>query len=364
MVVQEISGRLGRITGHGLAAAMRQAMPAWLVTLLVGLLVIVNVINLGADIGAMAASVKLVVGGPQRAYALLIAAFCAGCEIWLAYKRYVTVLKWLTLSLFTYVALLFVVHLPLREALLGALVPRLAVGHAAITALVAVLGTTISPYLFFWQAATESEDMITSPDPRPLREHPADAPAQLTRIGIDTVTGMVLSNLVALAVIDGAAATLHAHGVTNVATAADAAAALRPIAGPLASLVFAAGIIGTGLLAVPALAGSAAYAVGETLGWTVGLGRRAMEARAFYGMIALATLLGTAIVFSPLDPMKALFWSSVINGVIATPMIAALVAVSSRREVMGSLVLSGPLRVMGWLTAVMMAAATVAMLTI
>ena len=364
VVVQEISGRLGRVTGHGLAAAMRLTMPKWLATLLIGLLVVANVINLGADIGAMAASVKLVLGGPQRAYALLIAAFCAGCEIWLAYKRYVQLLKWLTLSLFTYVALLFVVHLPLHEALLGAVVPRLSVGHDAVIALVAVLGTTISPYLFFWQAAAESEDMLSAADPRPLREHPDDAPAQMARIRIDTITGMVFSNLVALAVIDGAAATLHAHGVTNIATAADAAAALRPIAGPLASLVFATGIIGTGLLAVPVLAGSAAYAVGETLGWTVGLGRRAMEARAFYGMITLATLLGTGIVLSPLDPMKALFWSAVINGVIATPMIAAMIVLSSRRSVMGPLVLSRPLRVMGWLTAAMMAAATVAMLII
>ena len=185
---------------------------------------------------------------------------------------------------------------------------------------------------------------------------------QLARIRLDTVTCMIFSNLVAPAVIDGAAATLHSGGITNIATASDAVAALRPVAGPFASLVFATGIIGTGLLAVPVLARSAAYAVGETLGWTVGLGRRAMEAGAFYGMITVATLLGTAIVFSPLDPMKALFWSAVSSGVIDTPLIAALVVLGSRRDLTGSLVLSCPLRIMGWRTATLMAAATPAML--
>jgi NRAMP (natural resistance-associated macrophage protein)-like metal ion transporter len=364
VAVQEISARLGRVTGGGLALALQRHAPVPLLIALVGLLVVANVINLGADIGAMAAVTKLLIGGSQQLYAVGIALVCASAEIWLAYRRYVKLLKWLTVSLLAYVGLLFVVHVSWGEALRGALVPRLALDHDELVTILAVLGTTISPYLFFWQAAEEAEDELNEPDPRPLREHPRDAAGEMQRIGVDTWTGMTFSNLVALAIVFGTAATLHAHGVTDIDTAAQAASALRPIAGPFAEVIFAAGIFGTGLLAVPTLAGSAAYAVGEALHWTVGLSRRAIEARAFYGAIAAATLVGAAIVFSPIDPIQALFWSAVINGVVAAPLIVAMIVLGSLRSVMGELVLPMWLRVLGWASAVLMAAGTVAMVVV
>ncbi len=364
VAVQEISARLGRVTGGGLAAALKRHAPTPLLAALVGLLVIANVINLGADIGAMAEVTTLLFGGSQQLYAIGFAVLCASGEIWLAYKRYVKLLKWLTVSLLAYVALLFVVHVSWTEALAGTLLPRLTLDHASITTVLAVLGTTISPYLFFWQAAEEAEDELNEADPRPLREHPRDARGQMHRIGVDTWTGMTFSNLVALAIVIGTAASLHANGVTDIATAADAASALRPIAGPLAQAIFALGIFGTGLLAVPTLAGSAAYAVGESLNWTVGLSRRAIEARAFYATIAGATLVGAAIVFSPIDPIKALFWAAVINGVVAAPLICAMTVLGSLRSVMGELALPIWLRLLGWFSAMLMAAGTLAMMLV
>lgn len=364
VAVQEISARLGRVTGQGLAAALKQHTPLPLVVALVGLLVVANVINLGADIGAMAEVVRLLFGGPEQLYALGIAVLCASAEIWLAYKKYVRLLKWLTISLLAYVALLFVVDVPWGEALAGALVPRLTIDRDTLTTLLAVLGTTISPYLFFWQASEEVEDERSEPDSRPLREHPRDAKAQMQRIAADTRTGMTFSNVVALSIVIGAATTLHANGITHINSAADAAAALRPIAGPFAQTIFALGIFGTGLLAVPALAGSAAYAVGETCNWTVGLSRRVIEAQAFYATILGATLLGTALVFSPINPIQALFWAAVINGVVATPLIVAMIVLGSRASVMGELLLPIWLRVLGWITAGLMAAGTVGMLLV
>ncbi len=364
VAVQEISARLGWVTGTGLAAALKRHAPGPVLAVPVGLLVVANAINLGADIGAMAAVTKLLVGGPEHLYALGFAVLCASGEIWLAYKRYVRLLRWLIVSLLAYVALLFVVAVQWREALAGAFVLRLSLDRDSLTTLVAVLGTTISPYLFFWQAAEEAEDELSEPDARPLREHPRDAPRELQRIGVDTWVGMTFSNLVALSIVFGTAATLHAHGVTDIGSAADAAAALRPIAGPFAQVIFSAGIFGTGLLAILTLAGSAACAVGESLDWTVGLSRRAIEARAFYGTIAGATLIGAMITFSPLDPIKALFWSAVINGVVAAPLIATIVVLGSLPSVMGSLVLPLWLRVLGWLSAVLMACGTVAMVLV
>jgi NRAMP (natural resistance-associated macrophage protein)-like metal ion transporter len=362
--VQEIAARLGRVTGAGLGSAMRNNVPRWLIGAIIAALVVANIFNLGADIGAMADACRLLIGGPVQVYAVLIAVFCAGCEIYLAYKRYVVILKWLTLVLFAYVALLFVVHLPLREALSGALLPRTGLTRAALTALVAVLGTTISPYLFFWQASEEAEDEHAEADTRPLRDHAEDAPAQTRRIRLDTYAGMIFSNMIALAIMFGTAATLHASGHTNVESAGDAATALKPIAGPFAAAIFSLGIIGTGLLAVPVLAGSAAYAVGEAYAWTVGLSHRALEARLFYGFIALSTAIGAGIVFLPFNPMKALFWSAVINGAVSAPMIALMVYLGSRRTVMGTLTLPWSLKIIGGFTALLMGICTIAMLAL
>ncbi len=362
--VQEIAARLGRVTGAGLGAAMRNRIPRPLIAGILCSLVIANVFNLGADIGAMAEACRLLVGGPAQVYAVLIAAFCAGCEIYLAYRRYVIILKWLTLALFAYVALLFVVHVPMHAALMGALLPHTEMTRAALVALVAVLGTTISPYLFFWQASEEAEEEHGEADSRPLRDHAIDAPAHTARIRFDTYAGMIFSNLIALAIMFGTAATLHAGGITNITSAAEAAAALRPIAGAFASAIFSLGIIGTGLLAVPVLAGSAAYAVGEAYAWTVGLSYRAFEARLFYGFIAISTAVGAAIVFLPIDPIQALFWSAVINGVVSTPMIILMVYLGSRQDVMGELTLPWLLRSLGLFTALLMGVCTVAMIVL
>ena len=362
--VQEMSARLGRVTGAGLGAAMRKRVPRWLSASILCALVIANIFNLSADIGAMADACRLLIGGPAQVYAVLIALFCAGCEIYLAYKRYVVILKWLTLTLFAYVALLFVVHVPLKEAILGALFPSTGLSKAAVTALVAVLGTTISPYLFFWQASEEAEDEHAEIDSRPLKEHPGDAAIQTRRIRLDTYAGMIFSNLIALAIMFGTAATLHASGKTDIASAADAALALKPLAGEFASVIFSLGIIGTGLLAVPVLAGSAAYAVGEAYAWTVGLSYRAFEARLFYGFIAVSTALGAGIVFLPINPMSALFWSAVINGAVSAPMIALMVYLGSRPAVMGALTLPWSLKILGLFTAALMGVCTVAMLVL
>jgi Mn2+/Fe2+ NRAMP family transporter len=312
----------------------------------------------------MADSCRLLIGGPAQVYAVLIALFCAGCEIYLAYRRYVLILKWLTLALFAYVALLFIVHVPLKEAVLGAVFPHTSLTRAALTALVAVLGTTISPYLFFWQASEEAEEEHGEPDSRPLKDHAADAPAQTKRIRLDTYAGMIFSNLIALAIMFGTAATLHASGKTEITSAADAAEALKPLAGEFASAIFSLGIIGTGLLAVPVLAGSAAYAVGEAYAWTVGLSYRAFEARLFYGFIALSTAIGAGIVFLPINSMSALFWSAVINGAVSAPMIALMVYLGSRPAIMGTLTLSWPLKLLGLFTAALMGACTIAMLVL
>ena len=364
VAVQEISARIGRVTGAGLGAALRRHAPAPVLLGMVGLLLVANVINLAADIGAMADAAQMLAGGPSAAWAVGFALFCVTAEIWISYRPYTLLLKWLTLSLLAYVALLLVVNVPWRAALGGALLPRIEFTRDAPTTLVAVLGTTISPYLFFWQAAEEVEDEAAEVDPRPLRVHSQDAGPEMARINFDTWVGMGYSNAISLAIIIGTAATLHASGATTIATATDAAAALAPIAGRFAQLVFALGIIGTGLLAVPVLAGSAAYAVAEASAWPAGLSRQALEARGFYGTLAGATLLGVGIVFSPLDPMRALFWSAVINGVVAAPMIMAMVALASSPRVMGSLVLPLWLRALGWTSGVAMAAATIGMLVL
>jgi len=364
VAAQEMAARIGRVTGQGLVGALRAHAPRPVLIVLVWLLLVANVINLGADIGGMADVARMLIGGPAWLHAGVIALFCATAEIWMDYRRYVVVLKWLTLTLLAYVALLFVLHLPWREVVAGVLLPRVALTRDALTMLVGVLGTTISPYLFIWQAAEEVEDMLTGPDPSPLREREPGATHEIGRIGFDTWAGMSYSNAVSLSIIVGTAATLHAHGITTIETAAQAALALAPIAGRFAALIFALGILGTGLLAVPVLAGATAYALGEGLGWTVGLGRRPMQARAFYVTIALATLLGAGIVFSPIDPMQALVWAAVINGTVAGPLIVAMVLMGTLPSVMGAFVLPRWLRVLGWGAALLMVGATAGMVAL
>ena len=359
--VQEISARIGRVTGRGLAANVQQHYPNGVVGVIVTLLLVANTINIGADLGAMAAALKLVTGGPELIFVGGFALLCVGLEVFVQYERYVRVLKWLTLALFAYVGVAFVVHIPWGTVALSMVRPQVEWTPAYITMIVAILGTTISPYLFFWQCEEEVEEVKERDGAKPLRRAPRQASAEFKRIRLDTYFGMALSNLVALFIMLTTAATLHAHGVTDIQTSAQAAEALRPVAGPAVFVIFALGIVGTGLLAVPVLAGSAAYAVGETLGWHVGLTRKPRRAKAFYGVIAAATVVGGLLNFSSLDPIKALFWSAVINGVVAVPVMAMMMLLGGRADVMGRFVLPAPLKVVGWAATAVMGAAAVAM---
>ncbi len=356
--IQEISARIGRVTGRGIAGNLKRHYPSGVVYSIVFLLVLANVINIGADLGAMGAALKLLIGGPALLYVALFGMVTVLLETFSRYARYVSVLKWLTLSLFAYVGVALVVHVPWATVGYNLVVPHISLDAGYITAVVAILGTTISPYLFFWQAEEEVEEVKERPKAKPLARAPEQAASEFHRIRIDTYIGMGVSNAVALFIIVTTAATLNAQGVTDIQTSSQAAEALRPIAGPFAFFVFALGIIGTGMLALPVLAGSSAYAIGETFGWHVGLARKAGRAKAFYAAIAVATLLGVALNFSPIDPIKALFWSAVINGVVAVPVMVMMMHLSSHRKAMGDFVLPVGLKFLGWLaTLVMMAAA-------
>jgi NRAMP (natural resistance-associated macrophage protein)-like metal ion transporter len=359
--IQEISARIGRVTGHGISGNIRRHYPPWLLRAIVGLLLIANIINLGADLGAMAEALRLLVGGPQRLYVVAFAIGCALLEILVRYERYVSILKWTSVSLLAYVATALVVDVPWSEVAYHLVVPSLSWDKDYIVAIVAVLGTTITPYCFFWQSSQEAEDARIDPAAHALIEAPQEARSEISRIRIDTYLGMGFSNLVSLFIIITTAATLHAHGITDIQTSAQAAEALRPIAGVFTFALFAAGIIGIGLLAVPVLAGSAAYALGEALGWPTGLARTPLDAKAFYGAIAAATLIGVLINFVNIDPIKALFWSAVINGVVAVPLMIVIMLMARQRRVMGSFIVPRALWAMGWLSTAAMTVAAAAM---
>jgi len=361
VAVQMISARLGRVTGRGLADNIRQNFPAPVLYALVIMLLVANTINVAADVAAMGQSLQLVVGGPVHLYAVGFGVVCLALEVYLPYRRYVTYLKWLTLVLFAYVAVALVANVSWSAVLSGIVWPRVPLSPDMLTVIVAVFGTTISPYLFFWQAALEVEEVEANPKVHALKQSPSQAPSQLRRINIDTYVGMGLSNAIALFIIIATAATLHQSGILDIETSAQAAEALRPIAGPFAFLLFSLGIIGTGMLAIPVLAGSAAYAVAETFKWRRGLDRKPREARGFYAIVALATLGGTALTFSPIDPIRALFWSAVINGVISVPVLIVMMLLAGNAKVMGKFVSSPRLKFVGWLATAVMAAAVCAM---
>jgi NRAMP (natural resistance-associated macrophage protein)-like metal ion transporter len=359
--IQEISARIGRVTGHGIAGNLRQYYSSTLLRAMVALLLVANIINIGADLGAMGDAFHLLVPGPPQLYVVLFAVFCAWLEIFSRYGRYVAILKWATLSLLAYVATALVIKIPWGTVIYHTLVPSISLDKDYLVGIVAILGTTISPYMFFWQSSQEAEDERVAPDEAPLLEAPRQAPAQLRRLRVDTYVGMAVSNVIGLFIMVTTAATLHANGVTDIKTSAQAALALKPLAGPFAFALFTAGIVGTGLLAVPVLAGSAAYAVGEALQWPVGLARRPLEAKAFYATIAFATLIGVGINFVDIDPIKALFWSAVLNGIVAVPLMAVLMIMSANRKVMGKFTLPPILKGVGWLATVVMAATVVSM---
>ena len=358
VAIQEVAAEIGRVTGAGIARNMRRHYPRPLLVLMVGLLLIANIVNLGADLAAMGAAVALLIGGPIGLYTLLFGVFCITVEVALSYDRYAAVLKWATLSLFAYVAVVIVAQVPWVEALTSLVVPRIEWTGAYATAVVAILGTTISPYLFFWQAGQEIEEQKRH-KVKPLCITPKDAGPELKRIRIDTLTGMAFSSIVSLAIVFATAATLHANGIRDIETSAQAAEALRPIAGNFAFALFALGIIGTGLLAVPVLAGSAAYAVTEMFGMAGSLDAKPTKARLFYGTIAVTTLLGVSLQYVGIDPARALYWAAVVNGVLAAPLMVMMMLIVRNPRAMGRLTLGRRATITGWIATGVMAVATI-----
>ncbi len=363
--IQEISAWIGRVTGIGIAGNIRRHYSPMVLYPLVGLLLIANVINLGADIGAMGSALQILVGGPAHWYVIGFGIISVLAATFVPYNQYAQLLKWSTLVLFVYVATALVIHVPWKPVLIGALIPSITFSNSYLTALTAVFGTTISPYLFFWQASLEVQAQEAAPGEKPLKRAPEQAPAQLNPMRADTYLGMAFSNVIAFFIILDTAAALHAHGITDIQTSAQAAQALRPLAGELAFLLFSIGIIGTGLIAIPVLAGSAAYALAETLNWPIGLERKLHRARGFYGILCGATLLGVAMNFGSINPIKALFWSAVINGVAAVPIMIVMMLMTTNKKITGSVRLPQTQKIIGWVaTAVMFAVAASMIVTL
>jgi NRAMP (natural resistance-associated macrophage protein)-like metal ion transporter len=354
--IQLVSAHIGRVTGAGLANNLVSTFPKRIVGLLIGILLIANIINIGADLSGMAASAALVVGGGEHAFVIAFAIVSVLLQLFVSYRDYARILKWLTLSLFAYVGVLLAVQTDWKAAATGLVVPRI-FGREGILTIIALLGTTISPYLFFWQSSQEAEDVATSRS-KPLKQQPRRAASEFRRMRFDTFAGMAFSDLISIAIIMSTAATLHAHGITQINSAADAAEALRPVAGSFAFALFAIGIIGTGVLAVPVLAGSAAFAVAEVFGWKEGLEYQPRQAAGFYSIIVAATLIGVLIDWSHIDPIRALFWSAVLNGIASVPLMIAMMVVVSRHRVMGRFTATKPLLLFGWAATAVMAAAT------
>lgn len=361
VAVQEISARIGRVTGNGLAANLMCIIPQWAVAMLVASLFVANTINIGADLAAMGAAAELLAGGGAIAFSIAAAAISLLLQVLVPYHVYVHYLKWLTLVLFAYVGVIFAVEIDWAEVATRIVAPQVQASPEWVTVIVAVFGTTISPYLFFWQTSEEVEDMEMRNQPDLNHMSPRAARRQLDRMAWDTFAGMAISNLIAFFIILTTAVTLNASGVTDIQTSAQAAEALRPVAGQFAFLLFSLGIIGTGFLAVPVLAGSSAYAAAETLGKPAGLEKRVDQAKFFYGVLIAGTLLGLLALFSPLDPIKMLFWSAVINGVISVPILIAMMLVGRRHRQMGVFVATPAQRIFGWAATLVMTAAVVSM---
>jgi NRAMP (natural resistance-associated macrophage protein)-like metal ion transporter len=357
--IQEISARIGRVTGRGIAGNIGRYYWPGLSYLIAALLLAANGINLGADIGAMGATAQLLVGGPPMLYVILFACLSLVLQVAIPYTRYVSYLKWVTLALFAYVATVLVVDVPWPAALRSTFLPSIPFTASYWTALIAVLGTTLSPYLFFWQASQEAEEVEDRPHDEPLKRAPQQGPKQLFRIKLDTYLGMAFSNIVAFCIILTTAVTLHAHGVVDIQTPAQAAQALEPLAGRFAFCLFAAGIIGTGMLAIPVLGGSAAYGVAEALKWPVGLERQPLKAKRFYGVLTAATLIGLCLSVLEINPIKALFWSAVVNGIVAVPVMVVMMLMTTDRRVMGRFTVPLTLKITGWVATAVMGAAAI-----
>jgi NRAMP (natural resistance-associated macrophage protein)-like metal ion transporter len=360
--VQSICARIGRVTGKGLAVNIKQSFPLWVLYSAVALLLVANTFNIAADVATMGDVLALMIGGNRHLWTVVLVAASLLAQVLIPYHSYVKFLKWLTLSLLSYAAVLFTVHVPWHEVALRTVAPKLEFDAATATVVVGVFGTTISPYLFFWQSSEEVEDLHASRDTRSLIDDAAQAPRELRRIRWDTWSGMLYSNLTAFFIILATAVTLHVAGVTDIQSATQAAQALRPLAGDFAFYLFALGILGVGAVGVPVLAGSAAYAMAEAMGWPGGLESKARDARGFYGVIAASMLAGLGLGFTSINPIKALFYSAVINGVVAVPLIVIILLLAMRRSVMGDYTASRSSLVLGWITALLMACAAVGML--
>ena len=352
--IQEISARIGRVTGSGIAGNLRKCYPKPLLYAVLVVMSIANVFNLGADIGAMGSALQLVMPGHAGIFTLTVGIISVLAVVFIPYSIYVKYLKWLTLSLFAYVGVIFFAHVAWREVVRATLIPNIELTKNYLTALIAVLGTTISPYLFFWQASQEAQEVKNNRGEKPLKRAPEQARDQLERIRLDTYVGMWFSNIVAYFIILTAASTLHVHGITQISTSAQAASALEPLAGRFAFLLFVCGIVGTGLLAVPVLAASAAYGIGEACRWEVNLQRKPERAARFYGAIAAATLVGLALNFLHIDPVRALFWAAILNGIVAAPLMGVIVMMASSKSVMGKFAIPAYLRWVGWLATAIM----------
>ncbi|WP_459177262.1 NRAMP family divalent metal transporter [Ewingella americana] len=346
--IQLISAKIGRVSGRGLTTNIRLHYPISMLYAIIGLLFIANTINIAADIAAMGQALALLIGGPPHLYALGFAVISLLLQIFIPYNSYVRVLKWLTLVLFAYVGIIFVVHIPWGQVLKSTFIPHISWKSDYIIMVVAIFGTTISPYLFFWQASQEVEELHLHPNAKPLIDAPNQASANFRRIRIDTLIGMGISNVVAFFIMLTTAVTLHMHHVTNIQTSAQAASALRPVAGQFAFWLFSLGIIGTGLLAIPVLAGSAAYAMAGAFQWRNSLEAKPVAAKHFYAIIAIAMLIGLGICFTPIDPIKALFWSAVINGVIAVPIMIIMMLMAINQKIMGEFVIGKCMQALGW----------------
>jgi Mn2+/Fe2+ NRAMP family transporter len=356
-VIQIVAAEIGRVTGRGIAANLRRHYPRPLMWFAVSLLLVANVINLGADLSAMGDSLALLTGVHAGYYTLGFGIICVGLEVFLSYQTYASVLKWTTLSLLAYLGVVAVAHVPWGHALRSLVVPEFRWNSAYATGFVAILGTTISPYLFFWQASQEVEEERRHHS-KPLCVTPKSAGPELKEIRTDTLIGMAVSTIISIAIVFATAATLNAHGITDIESSAQAAEALRPFAGSLAFALFAAGIIGTGLLAVPVLAGSVAYGITEMFRFTASLDAKPWKARFFYAVIAAATFAGASFDLLGINPIKALYWSAVVNGVLAVPLMALMMLIVRNPRAMGKLILSRGMTMIGWVATAVMAGAT------
>jgi len=360
--IQSMCARIGRVTGKGLAANIKTAFPPIVLQGVVLLLLLANTLNIAADVAAMGEVAELITGVNRH---IMTAVFVFGTillQVFVSYHRYVVFLKWLTISLFAYAAVLFTVHVPWGEVIQRTVWPKFTLNSDTAAVIVAVFGTTISPYLFFWQASEEVEDMQSKPSAVSLVSNTSLAGEELRRIRWDTWSGMLYSNITAYFIILATAVTLNVSGITDITTAAQAASALRPLAGNFAFILFAVGILGVGLIGVPVLAGSGAYAFSEAMGWNSGLECKTKDARGFYGIITVSVLLGLVIQYTPISPMKALFWSAVINGIIAVPLMIVIIRLVSKKSVMGDFTASRPIIILGWIAVAVMGLASAGML--